>query len=120
MPTLYKVDPGNLPVCACGKKLTLYQAQRGNKTCSRRCGAERTKAQRSAWMKAYVKTLTYEQKAERGRKGGRSTDVARWGALLEKWMSGAPRDALHAAYRQGYHAGFQSKQRAQRNREPAA
>lgn len=47
--------------------------------------------------------------SEAGRKGGRTSHVRKWAALLEVWMDQSPREALRRAYKAGYHAGHQSR-----------
>lgn len=43
-----------------------------------------------------------------GQQGGRTSHVKRWAALLEKWQSLGPREALRLAYKDGYRAGHQA------------
>lgn len=72
---------------------------------------------RVARSKAYCARIGPEALRARASKGGRSSDVARWAALLEIWQTLSPREALRAAYQRGYLSGYDAgRARTQRGK----
>lgn len=59
---------------------------------------------------------------EMGAKGGATSNIRRWSELLEIWLDKTPREAVHVAYTNGYHAGYQAgvAKRVRRARREAA
>lgn len=49
---------------------------------------------------------TREEWAAWGRRGGRTTNIKRWAALIAIWRTQNPTEALRAAWDHGYHAGY--------------
>jgi len=96
--------------CGCGNLVPP-----GNRWAKRGCclrGTVRTPEQREATRRAWIAKVgaaqAREAYAQAGAKGGRSTLIERWSALLERWQSMSPREALHEAYWRGYRSGYQT------------
>lgn len=100
-----------MSLCPCGCGL---EPKPGGKYARRGCSLRGTvikPAERVARAKAVLANIPREQLQEWGSKGGKATLVERWSAMLEKWQSLSPREALHEAYWRGYTSGYVAGQR---------
>lgn len=103
--------------CGCGRALTPAQLRRKGTYATVRCTLSAIPPQeRADRARRWAQSVGYAQLREWGRKGGRSSDTARWGQLLEQWQDQSPREALHAAYARGYQAGYLAQRRHARSR----
>jgi hypothetical protein len=106
------------PICECGcGQLVNLRHKQWNRFATRRCYLKSlTPAQRRenslAWLARDPNARAVL--SENGAKGGRAVCPERWTNLLEKWQDLSPREALQAAFYDGYGYGWRAKQRARR------
>lgn len=89
--------------CGCGRPAVTKKGFAG-KGCSLRLIPREVRAVRArAWALAHMDTCR-----RNGQKGGWKNRPTRWDDLLDRWLDDdmRPADALTAAYRRGYGAGF--------------